>query len=518
MLKTVNKTKIIFILVLAFFCISRCLFDCFPDYDLWTRFIVGSSVLDGFSLIKQDFFSYLPTHTWYDHEWGASVIIYAFFKAFHQYGILLLKCILSLGIIFLIYATVKLKETKHSVPYNILFYAFAFMAASYVLCGTIRCHLFSFFFFTLFLFILENVRLKGYKQWWIIPSIMLFWANIHGACVSGLGLLIIYIIGEKLNKKPVDFYLKALLTSCLVFLINPWGIDFIIYLTNAILVNKSVIAEWLGTFQTQKSFMFFKIYLFIMIFTGIFTLIKKFSSKENTDKTKLILIAVTTYLSITHLKQQPFFVITSAIFLYDDFYSMLGCFLKKIPYFSINKNKLLNIKEIFAYIIVLLTAFIFLIPTQPLISITQSDYPYYTIEFIKQNNLKGNLLIDFQWGSYAEYKLFPNNKIGLDGRYEEIFDTNLFLAANNFYYMQTEYWDDLITVYPPDLMIIKRKYPVYKELLNREGWNLVLEDKNTGLFISDKLKKDKYIYPTEDKDYYERTKFDKNFNFIKRKL
>ena len=87
-----NKAEIIFILVLALFCISRCLFNCFPDYDLWTRFIVGSSVLDGFSLIKQDFFSYLPTHLWYDHEWGASVIIYAFFKVFHQYGILLLKC------------------------------------------------------------------------------------------------------------------------------------------------------------------------------------------------------------------------------------------------------------------------------------------------------------------------------------------------------------------------------------------------------------------------------------------
>ena len=39
------------------------------------------------------------------------------------------------------------------------------------------------------------------------------------------------------------------------------------------------------------------------------------------------------------------------------------------------------------------------------------------------NNMNGNILAPFDMGSYITYKLFPNNLIYMDGRYEEVYFT-----------------------------------------------------------------------------------------------
>ena len=412
--RDISKRELLFFAVIILFCIGRCIYKCFPDNDLWSRLLVGSSIIDGFTIIKQDIFSYLPTHIWYDHEWGASVFIYGFFKLFHEYGLLLLKCILVLGIMLLTFGTIKLREPKHASPFNILPYVFSMMAGFYVFGGTVRCHLFTFFFFTLFIYILENVRLKNFKHWWIMPLIMLFWSNIHGGCVSGIGLLVMYAIGEKLNKKPVGFYIKALIASCLVTFINPWGIGYVIFLLKATTMSRDIILEWRGSFEQSgiKPYLFFKLYFIFMCFIGLSAFIKKLINKEQIDKTKIILLLATMYLSVAHIKHQPFFTITWLIFLYDDIYYVLGDFcrkiLNKIPTMNESKiNKLIIFKEAFAYFIVIWFTLIFYTSyTRPL-TITTTAYPYYAIEFIKLNNLTGKLFINFDWGSYAEYKLFP---------------------------------------------------------------------------------------------------------------
>ena len=38
------------------------------DFDLWARLIAGMGVIDGGHVLKQDFLSYTPVHTWWDHD------------------------------------------------------------------------------------------------------------------------------------------------------------------------------------------------------------------------------------------------------------------------------------------------------------------------------------------------------------------------------------------------------------------------------------------------------------------
>ena len=48
-------------------------------------------------------------------------------------------------------------------------------------------------------------------------------------------------------------------------------------------------------------------------------------------------------------------------------------------------------------------------------------FPLKEVEFLKINNIKGNILVPFEMGSYVSYKLYPNNLIYMDGRYEEVY-------------------------------------------------------------------------------------------------
>ncbi|MBR6162384.1 hypothetical protein IKQ26_00615 [bacterium] len=522
MIKSVDKRAVIFFVVLFILCLARCTFRCFPDNDLWARLLVGSGVIDGFGIMKQDLFSYLPTNpVWYDHEWGASVFIYAFFAMFQKYGLLLLKTLLTFAIMVLCFKTIKLREPKFTHPYNLFFYVLIFLGSSYVFNGTVRCHLFSFFFFSLFLYLLERVRIKGFRHWWVFPLLMFFWVNIHGGCVSGLGLLGMYLVGELLNKKPVSLYLKALLTSCLVLFINPWGAGYVVFLFKATTMARDLILEWGGTFENNQTYYYFKAYMFLMCFVGLLKLIKTFIKKQNFDWTKWIVLAVTLYLSIAHIKHQPFFVLASGVFLYDDFYELFGgcarAVLNKIPNMSDKIiGRLILIKDIFIYFLVIWFSLILLTSFKTAISFKDTAYPYYAVEFIKQNNLQGKLFTNFDWGSYASYKLYPYVKTAMDGRYEECFDPELIFKMNSFHMLNNDHWYDIIEMYPPDIMVIEKKYPVYKELLKKTGWFLVFENNLSGVFVSEKLKKDKYIYPPSDIDYYNRTMFDKQFSFVKR--
>ncbi len=185
------------------------------DFDLWARLIAGMGVIDGGHVLTQDFLSYTPVHTWWDHEWGAGVIFYFFLKHFGPFSLIILQALMLFGIFFTASRIIKLRTDKY--PYNILFYFFALMAVMQNLNTPIRCHMFSFLFFTVFIYIFEKVRQGNNKLLYLIPIIILFWNNIHGGVVAGLGLTAMYAVGELLNKKPFKKYLITLAVSSLAY-------------------------------------------------------------------------------------------------------------------------------------------------------------------------------------------------------------------------------------------------------------------------------------------------------------
>lgn len=499
---------ILFLFILAFSTTAK---DY--DYDFWSRLIAGMGFVQTGHVLKQDFLSYSPTHIWYDHEWGSGVIFYLTQHFFSSTGILLLQSILVFLIFFVMTKVVSLRGVKTTSAYNFLFYYFSFISMNIILNEPIRCQLFSFLFFTLFLYILELSRKGNTKPLWAIPFIMIVWNNLHGGSVSGIGLILIYIFGEFLNRNPIKKYIYALTASLAVLPINPWGFQYLGFLFKANTMHRTYVAEWWGLFSRLHIFNFvqFKLYTLILLFAELALVINKFHSKIiaktlNVDKTKILVLFVTIILAIQHIKLIPFAVISMTCFLYDDFYTVFNKLTKGLF------NKIVGFKETIVYLLIIMFA-LWNIRTkafEPLVSV--SRYPIDAIEFVKVNNLKGNLLINFGLGSYASYKLYPNNKIFIDGRYEEVYYDEMMPMLNSFY-MAHSNWNEVLKRYPTDILVIEKNYPIYKALNIDKDWKMVYENNFFGVFVQSRNAKKTYKQPSKDINYYKKTLFDTDIKF-----
>ena len=78
------------------------------------------------AVLKADFLSYTPVHTWWDHEWGSGVIFYFILKYLGPYYLIILQAILMFLIFFTASKIIKLRTNYN--PYNILFYFFTIMS------------------------------------------------------------------------------------------------------------------------------------------------------------------------------------------------------------------------------------------------------------------------------------------------------------------------------------------------------------------------------------------------------
>jgi len=496
------------------------------DYDFWARLIAGMGFVQTGQVLKHDFLSYTPTHLWYDHEWGSGVIFYFTQHFFSSAGILLFQTTLVFLIFFTLIKIIDLRGVKTTSAYNFLFYCITFLALNITFHSQIRSQMFSFLLFAVFLYILELARKGNNKPLWLLPIIMVFWNNVHGGCVSGIGLIVIYIIGEFLNRAPVKKYIYALLPTVLVLLINPWGLSYISFLAKAVTMPRLEIMEWWGLFSSHylKSFMLIKVFGLLLLLTELLVLVKSISAKtfsfKNIDKTKFLVLAITLYLAVEHVKMVPFFVITSASFIYDDFYSLLNAITEKyrqklkISYSFV--EGFCGRKEFVVYAFVIFFVIFNLRANsfKPLSPFRAISYPIKEVEFVRLNNIKGNLFINFGAASYASYKLYPNNLIFIDGRYEEVYNDDLMTVMGNFLAVVPG-WDELLKKYPTDVIIMQKMQPVYIRLQTLKDWKLVYKGTSYGVFVKAKEVQKSYKQPSNSLKYYEKTLFDTNIKFEK---
>lgn len=479
------------------------------DSDLWARLAAGKAVWETGGVLRHDIFSFTQTKPlWIDHEWGASTIFYAMADHLGDFGLIFLKILLVFGTLFIISKTIELKNKEPNQHLNFLFYLVGFLAMFNGFASMVRCQIFTFFFFALWLYILERVRIKGSKILWLLPIIMLFWANIHGGFVVGLIVLALYTIGEYLNGEKTLKYLITLGCSLLIPFINPYGVDFIKYMLQAATMKRTHIQEWHATplLGTIKDWFWFKLSLLFLSGSYAFSLRGK---GKPFDKTKALILLFTLYAALAHIKHQPLFVIAAMSFLYHDFYSIFETFKEKFAFWE----KLNNVKETIVYTLVIGFGTLLMLVNPLVITVPMEKYPVGSIEFIKQNNLSGNVLTTFNWGSYTAWNLYPKGKIAIDGRYEEVYPDEIASLVENFTFVLDKNWYDISKKYPLDILVIDRRFDSYAQIKQNKIWKEIYADKLSSVFIPSNKVKKTYIYPTIYMKLIEKNKYKTDIKF-----
>lgn len=453
-----------------------------PDYDLWARLAVGSIFFQTGTVLHHDIFSYIPVKAhWIDHEWGAGVIFYGFVRYFGEWGIFLLKAGSIFAMLLLIVKTITLEAKKRTV--GVLYLILIGFALFPGVASTIRSQMFTYVFFSLWLYLLEKIRHDGKRLLWIFPASMLLWVNVHGGFVAGIGLVAIYAAGEFLNRNHPLPYLKILAMILPLTLVTPYGAEFLHYIIAATRMARPDIPEWLpirldGPYQlilgVKVHFLAGFIALALLTIAGT---IKQLVTKNRPDYTRLLLAGILLFLGIRHQRHTAFFVIGASALFHQQYLALFAFVTSPISkrLGGICQKTWTITKQSFGYLL-LLIIFVAIMPRLYFhFALNPKEYPYGSMEFIEQNHLSGNLATTFTWSSYAFWKLYPQCRVLIDGRYEEVYADTVFNEAMQLS-KKSGNWYTVLNKYHTDIIVLPKLLYQPEDLQKIPDWDVAYQD------------------------------------------
>jgi len=518
-----------------YLCIS--LLDQIGDPDFFWHLATGRWIVEHLSFPAHDPFNYTTPvllssreHFILTSYWLTQVLYYGIYYVFGWNGFVFLRFII-LGVI--IYFTYKrAKDSDRTVLFSII----AIASVVFVqICPLERPHIFSFLFFAVLLYLLENLKnrvnsfnsfnstfnlfnlLKLFK----LPLLMLLWANMHGGYIVGQGVILVYLISEGLRflhpaLNPMDrlSYKKFLITGVvgiLSALINPNTYKAITEMWNLSKYSSMMfIIEHQSTITLFKDFYTYSIpaywlLLFIASVSLLYRIIKK-----RFDLQDIVLLACLGYFSFTQVRYIVFFLIWAVPFIAISLTTPAkGEGIGKVTPLHPPLDKGGKEGDYLKYICIILSIFIIAVlitrekKFDNIKNITSfktgqwvnDNYPEDAVHFIMDNDIKGNMYNFYGWGGYLIWRFYPEKKIFMDGRnlYEPQFFQymHIFNAISKPEIMGTPYYKAILESYRVRYMVIpifasKGTMPrVLGEIVKDKEWIPVFLKDNSMILVKD---------------------------------
>lgn len=495
-----EKTLKRFILITLLILLSAISFldwiESISDSDFFWHIATGRWIIDNKTLPEADPFSFTSPEIRTTREkfiltsyWLSQVVYYLLYSLLGYPGIMLLRVLIALSIMYFLFKRLSRKGVEPIIQLPLIILTVLIFIMNY---KWERPQAFSFAFFGILLYLLDESKDRKKYVFYIIPLLMLLWANMHGGFIIGQGVLFIYIISEVANRfiSGVKINKGLILTSIigiLIAFINPNIYGAI----RETLTTESSITENISEFMSTVEFFKFTgalqipLYWLILI-TGSIAILYRI--RKGTDVKDVLLFCIFGYFSFVHVRYIAFFVIF-AIPLIGDFFSsirwkkvvlaslvsvsIITCVVVEIRY-----NILMNIKNINAF-----AEGNFVSPF----------YPEQSVNFITENIKKKRIYNFYDWGGYLIWRLYPEKAVFIDGRQ---LHENAFLLSQAIdnaviepYIAGIPYWKAILKSYNIDCVIIPafRKFgdviPLFKELLFDDEWAPVFYQENSVVFV-----------------------------------
>lgn len=445
------------------------LHDNSADRDLWHRLALGRYVFTEHALPQRDVFSYLsepvPLH---DHEWGSGILFYALYQSGGGTALVILKLVMYVATLMLVDRTGRIYEKRRTLL-SLSWIALIALALVPSFASTVRCLVFTNFFFALWLFWLARQRAGHHVPTYYFVITAAIWANLHGGFIAGLGLIALYAIGERINRRPCAHYLPLLAFATLATLVNPSTYHLWISTLHAVIAPRDLIYEWAPLPLANSAYLGVKIVAVITLLTGLALLITR---RSLWDWVALVAVGVTLVLALQHLRHLALFAIVAGVFTYRGLLALFG---PRLPFSSRLKN---GLTAAILTAVAILALFLLQRSDRLQFRVSTSDYPVHAVNYIREHLAAGTarpLLVPFNWGSYALWQLYPHYLVSLDGRYELIYSQKTYHAVSDFFFNGPNP-DRIVLSHPPEIVLTPRGPEIEKRLTETLGFIPVYAD------------------------------------------
>ena len=405
-----------------------------PLLDFWWHLKTGQVIATTGSIPRVDLFSFTAAgKPFIFQNWLAELLYYIVYGAGGFPLLVFFNALMATAAFLFVYHLCLEATDKVRIA---AFVAFLAAIGNY---SSIRPQTFSFFMFAAYSWVLSGYRFRRRDALWTLPVLMVFWVNLHGAFVLGLGLVAIYIATESCRRlidpqrrdalTPAELrkLIVMLLLCGLVTLINPetYKVYHYVYTVVTDPASQEFVTEWQPPQVNQV--------LGILLFYGPFFLgLLSFAySRIKPDLTEIVLFfgfavfammstrnaawfgtvafpILARYLPIIDL--QP--LITLRRFRATDwFFRLSEESLSERPVYS----RINVVIAVFA-VGVLIAQSPWIRPTLYKVPLWDKQTPVGAAAYIHQRGLAGNIFHAQMFGDYLIWRLWPQQRSFIDGR------------------------------------------------------------------------------------------------------
>lgn len=486
------------------------------DLDLWLHLATGEYIRTHHVVPAADIFSCTVAKTpWVNHEWLFQVLVSSVYNLAGFDGLIGLQ-VAVVGMTLALLVILGFSRERQLVPLFLLF----LIVPIYQMRFTLRPDLFSLLFLTLYIYVL-GFHLRSSWSLWVLFVLQVVWVNTHGFFIFGPMVIALNLVGEwvkktfslpfqwgkvgRLSVKEYGRLQEILFVVILACLFNPYSFKGAAYPLRVLFSlpgEGRIFFEHIQELQNPISWQtLFSLNAYaefkILILISLLGFLLNF---RRLDIGAFAFWLIFLLFSLNASRNVPFFAFAAYFTFLMNLPSMSTARLFHFRW--VNKNYYhiasLSLK-------VLLMVGIFGLIDQfslrgyydfdkferktEIGGVSLRNYPHRAVDFLVQNDIRGNFFNDFNSGAYLIGRRFPHIKVFIDGRTE--------VYGPGFFDVYRRIWAGDVVLFED----VARRYQLIGAFLNsvsapastglisylydHKDWVLVYFDYDAAIFLKD---------------------------------
>lgn len=466
------------------------------NYDFWWHLATGKYIVENRSLPQSDPFSYTshqePTtkkSMILKGYWLSQAIFYKVYSQWDLKGIIILRSLLLLGYLLLIFLAVR-KQGPPDWLALLLVTGVFFLAANFT--GE-RPQLFTFLFFAIIMYLLEDFRKTRSKKILFIPLAILLLSNMHPGYIVCILLLSLYILGEGvllvMRRGPVDKGFKLLssvwISALILSFLNPNGFSVFGEMLTLGEQTKGIV-EFMPTFYAYRnnlSQLHYSYIGFLLLSLLNLRYIRKIGLVH------MLVLITFTIMSLASLRYLIFYMCAAAPIL-----ARTILYVKEEKYIN-SYVRGLKSRESLLYGLAFILGAVLVFSEIPAFARyefranTALAVPNDAADFLNSQKFYGNMFNEYGFGGYLIWRLYPDKKVFIDGRHLENEVADEYNVIASAYEGKDRNWSELLKKYGityivmPPLTVRGDIIPIVEKLLDMNEWVLIYSDHLALVFL-----------------------------------
>lgn len=453
------------------------------DSDTFWHLRAGTWMLDHRQILTFDVFSHTRTgQPWINHSWLSEIPMAALFAAFGYSGLNLTTAVIIWLAFFFVY------RSGAGGPYLRVF-AVLLAAVTSALYWSARPQIVSLLFTAIFNYILILYRVRRVNRLWLLPPIMLAWANLHGGFAIGFILLAAALVGEmaegfrqrmeRIQRIKDVIWIGGIGLACAVAAtVNPYDGQMLLYpfKTVSIGVLQNYIQEWQSpNFHAREAQVFIVLWLATFGAAGF--------SRKRLEVTDFLLFAAFTALALLAGRNVAAFAVVAAPILMRHADSVIAEAQARWPELRLDhdhdgalKKRLIILNWALLFVVVAAAAVKVSIPLQAVTteSAIARTLPVGAASYLKANPPPGLMFNSYNFGGYLAWALYPDVPVYVDGRtdlYDDEFLTEYLNTA-----LAGPGWERTLIDHNIGFVVVESGSPLARELERDLAWAVRYRD------------------------------------------